>query len=45
MVTLGQYLQPSSYHTPVDRYVTPAEFAEHEHRAKDLGFSNVASGL
>lgn len=44
MVTLGQYLQPSSYHTPVDRYVTPAEFAEHEHRAKDLGFSNVASG-
>ncbi len=44
MVTLGQYLQPTSYHTPVQRYVTPEEFAEHAQTAKNLGFHNVASG-
>lgn len=44
MVTLGQYLQPTPYHMAVNRYVTPAEFAEHEHSAKQLGFTSVASG-
>lgn len=44
MVTIGQYLQPSRYHLPVTRYVTPAEFAEFERIAKELGFSHVASG-
>lgn len=44
MVTLGQYLQPSRYHAPVARYVTPAEFNELGEFAKSLGFSNVASG-
>lgn len=43
-VTLGQYLQPSKYHLPVDRYVTPEKFAEFEHIAYDLGFDHVASG-
>lgn len=44
MLTLGQYLQPTVYHSPVTRYVTPAEFKELGDYAKTLGFSNVASG-
>lgn len=44
MLTLGQYLQPSKYHAPVDRFVTPAEFDELGKFAKNLGFKNVASG-
>ncbi len=44
MLTLGQYLQPSRYHAPVDRFVHPDEFAELAAFARELGFSNVASG-
>lgn len=44
MLTLGQYLQPTQYHLPVDRYVTPQEFLDHADYAKSLGFLNVASG-
>jgi len=44
MITIGQYLQPSRDHLPVDRFVTPDEFAEFERIAKGLGFSHVASG-
>ncbi len=44
MLTLGQYLQPSRYHLPVERYVEPAEFDYLAARAKDMGFDNVASG-
>ena len=44
MVTLGQYLQPTPHHTPVHRYVTPAEFDEHAEFARQIGFMNVASG-
>ncbi len=44
MLTLGQYLQPSSHHLPVERYVTPEEFDQLAEYAKQLGFSNVASG-
>lgn len=43
MLTLGQYLQPSRDHLPVQRYVTPEEFAEHAEFAKVLGFQSVAS--
>lgn len=43
-VTLGQYLQPSKFHMPVARYVTPAEFAEFKRVAEELGFDHVASG-
>lgn len=43
-LTLGQYLRPSLAHLPVDRYVTPEEFADLAALARDLGFSNVASG-
>jgi lipoic acid synthetase len=44
MLTLGQYLQPSKHHLPVERYVTPETFDNLAATAKELGFSNVASG-
>ncbi len=44
MLTLGQYLQPSLDHLPVERYVTPAEFDELAEYGRSIGFSNVASG-
>jgi len=44
MITLGQYLQPSQHHLPVERYVTPDEFAELERIGYEIGFVNVASG-
>ena len=43
MLTLGQYLQPSRYHLPVERFVTPDEFIELGEYAKKQGFINVAS--
>ncbi len=43
MVTIGQYLQPSRYHLPVERYVHPEEFEELGCYARSLGFVNVAS--
>ncbi len=44
IVTIGQYLQPSKKHLPVQRFVTPDEFAEYEKIGKDLGFRHVESG-
>lgn len=44
MLTLGQYLQPSLNHLPVERFVPPEEFEELGRIAEELGFSNVASG-
>lgn len=44
MITIGQYLQPSLYHAPVKRYVTPQQFVAFGKIAKKLGFSQVASG-
>lgn len=43
-LTIGQYLQPSRAHLPVDRYVTPDEFTTLADMARALGFTNVASG-
>lgn len=43
-LTIGQYLQPSRFHLPVSRYVTPEEFASLGETARQLGFQNVASG-
>lgn len=43
LVTLGQYLRPTSKHAPVDRYVTPETFALYETEARKLGFAFVAS--
>ena len=44
VVTLGQYLQPTSHHHPVIRYWSPAEFDELAELGNDMGFSHVASG-
>jgi len=44
MLTLGQYLQPTTYHMPVQRYVSPVEFEELGEFARSLGFKHVASG-
>ena len=44
MLTLGQYLQPSRDHLPVERFITPEEFKELETYAYELGFEQVASG-
>lgn len=44
MLTIGQYLQPSAHHLPVERFVPPAQFAEFERIALAMGFKNVASG-
>jgi len=44
MVTLGQYLQPSRFHIPIARYVTPDEFKQFGEFAKAIGFKQVASG-
>ncbi len=44
ILTLGQYLQPGRQYLPVDRWVTPEEFAEWKAFATDLGFTSVSSG-
>jgi len=44
MLTLGQYLQPSRNHLPVQRFVTPQAFAELQRIGLAMGFANVASG-
>lgn len=44
MITIGQYLQPSAHHLPVMRYVPPEQFMELGNRARELGFTHVASG-
>ena len=44
IVTMGQYLQPTSYHLPVDRWVTPEEFAAHAEAGEALGIGHVEAG-
>jgi len=44
ILTLGQYLQPTLKHLPVERFVTPDEFDEWRKTALNMGFSQVASG-
>lgn len=44
MLTLGQYLQPSRHHLPVQRYVSPAEFDEIKAEALAMGFTHAACG-
>lgn len=43
ILTLGQYLRPSSDHLPVERYVPPDEFAELRDEAIAMGFRHVES--
>jgi lipoic acid synthetase len=44
ILTLGQYLQPSAEHLPVERFVTPEEFEGWRKKALEMGFREVASG-
>ena len=44
IITMGQYLQPSSRHLPVVQYVTPERFDWFAKIARQIGFSYVASG-
>lgn len=44
IVTLGQYLRPSTHHLPVARYVHPDEFAAFQKEALALGIAHVESG-
>lgn len=44
MLTLGQYLQPSTSHIPVVEYIRPEEFDEYKEIAEGMGFKRVASG-
>jgi lipoic acid synthetase len=44
VVTLGQYLQPSKKHLPVQQFITPDVFKKLEIFALDLGFRHVESG-
>ncbi len=44
LVTITQYLRPSSRHHPVERWVKPEEFAQLQEEALELGFAGVMSG-
>ncbi len=44
ILTLGQYLQPSSAHLPVKRFVHPEKFDSMRESALSMGFTEVASG-
>ena len=44
IVTIGQYLQPTPDHLPIQRYVTPDEFREYAREGKAMGFRHVESG-
>jgi lipoic acid synthetase len=44
MLTIGQYLQPSPHHLPVERYVSPQIFKEFERQAILMGFRHAAVG-
>lgn len=44
VITLGQYLQPTKNHLPVDRFVHPDEFAELRRFGYEIGFDYVESG-
>ncbi len=45
IVTFGQYLQPTAHHYPIDRYVTPEEFASYREWGLERGFLEVVSGV
>jgi lipoic acid synthetase len=44
MLTIGQYLQPSRHHLPVERYVEPGVFKLFEAQAAAMGFKHAAIG-
>ena len=44
ILTLTQYLRPTTLHHPIDRWVRPEEFVELKAEAEELGFSGVLAG-
>ncbi len=44
IVTIGQYLRPSSTQRPVSRFVEPREFEEYAEWGRKIGFARVLSG-
>jgi lipoic acid synthetase len=44
ILTIGQYLSPSSQHLPIQRYYTPEEFDELREAGMEMGFRHVESG-
>jgi len=44
ILTIGQYLRPTMQHLPVDRWVTPEEFAEWKKFGLSIGFGVIESG-
>ncbi|WP_018718700.1 lipoyl synthase [Arhodomonas aquaeolei] len=44
IVTFGQYLRPTANHLPVERYVTPEQFAQYREWGLEKGFLEVVSG-
>ena len=44
LITITQYLRPTSRHHPVERWVKPEEFVELSKEATDIGFLGVMSG-
>jgi lipoic acid synthetase len=43
ILTIGQYLQPTKNHLPVDRFVSPDEFEMYKEKGLQLGFKIVES--
>lgn len=44
IVTIGQYLQPSKKHLPVQQFITPDQFKKYEEVGLEMGFRHVESG-
>lgn len=44
VLTLGQYLQPTTKHLPIDEFITPEQFAEYKELGLKMGFRYVESG-
>ena len=44
ILTIGQYLQPTKEHLPIDRYVHPDEFRMYKEVGREMGFKHVESG-
>jgi lipoic acid synthetase len=43
VMTIGQYLQPTKEHYPLQAYITPEEFAEYGRIGKEKGFRHIES--
>ncbi len=43
VMTIGQYLQPTKNHYPLQEYITPEQFAEYGEIGRDKGFRHIES--